>query len=126
MKKKKLTASEKGMKVNEQRFAMIIILTNTLDAENGVSDKIKSAICSSLINLMDNSFIPDDDDSLKDLINISIDRFCAEMEDKHEVENYRSNLEDTVRNARKMVDEIKKKIERIREGEDILKNICLN
>lgn len=125
MRKKKLTADEKGMKVNEQRFALVVILTNVLDTPQ-VSDKIKSAICSSLINIMEYSFIPGDDDGLKELIDISIDKFCAEMEEKHEVENYREKLVETVKNARKLVDEIKKKIERIKEGEDILKGICLN
>ena len=126
MRKKKLTAEERGMKVNEQRFALIVLLCNVLDTEKGVSDNIKSAICSSLMNVMEQSFIPKDDEPLANLINNSIDGFCARMEEQHDIENYRDRLMDSVITARKLVDELKKKVERIREGEDILKNICLN
>ena len=126
MKKKKLTASEKGMKVNEQRFAMIIILCNLLETENGVSMSVKSATAASLMNMMEMSMIPGDDDGLKDLINNSINQFCYEVEMKHEIENYRNRLMESVLASRKLVDEMKAKIDRIREGEDLLKNICLN
>ncbi len=126
MRKKKLTAGEKAIRVNEQRFAMTIILCNLLEAENGVSMIIKSATAASLINMMEMSMIDDDDDGLKNLINNAIDQFCYEVETKHEVENYRSRLMESVLASRKLVDEIKQKIGRIKEGEDILKNICLN
>jgi hypothetical protein len=126
MRKKKLTADEKGLKVNEQRFALIVLLCNVLDTENGVSDKIKSAICSSLINVMEQSFIPKDDDVFANLINNSIDVFCFSMEEKHGIENYREHLMESVITARKLVDELNKKVQRIKEGEDILKGICLN
>jgi hypothetical protein len=126
MKKKKLTKDEKGMKVNEQRFAMTIILCNLLEAENGVSMRIKSATAASLMNMMEMSMIDEDDDTLKNLINNAIDQFCYEVETKHEVENYRGRLMESVLASRKLVDEMKQKIERIKQGEDILKNICLN
>ena len=126
MKKKKLTKEEKAMKVNEQRFAMIIILCNLLEAENGVSMSIKSATAASLMNMMEMSMIAEDDDDFKNLINNSIDQFCYEVETKHDIENYREKLEKSVQEARKLVDEMKVKIERIKQGEDILKNICLN
>jgi hypothetical protein len=126
MKKKKLTKDEKGMKVNEQRFAMTIILCNLLEAENGVSIGIKSATAASLMNMMEMSMIDEDDDILINLINNAIDQFCYEMEIKHQVENYRGRLVESVLASRKLVDEMKQKIERIKQGEDILKNICLN
>lgn len=126
MRKKKLTADEKGIKVNEQRFALIVLLCNVLDTEKGVSDNIKSAICSSLMNVMEQSFIPGDDDAFLNLINNSIDEFCASMEEKHGIENYRDHLMESVKTARKLVDELNKKVQRIKEGEDILKGICLN
>lgn len=126
MKKKKLTKEERTMKVNEQRFAMVVILCNLLEAENGVSMSIKSATAASLINIMEMSMIPGDDDGLKDLINNSINQFCYEIETKHDIENYRGRLEKSVSVARGLVDEMKAKIDRIRQGEDILKNICLN
>ncbi len=126
MKKKKLTKDEMGMKVNEKRFAMTIILCNLLEAENGVSMRIKSATAASLMNMMEMSMIDEDDDTLKNLINNAIDQFCYEVETKHEVENYRGRLMESVLASRKLVDEMKQKIERIKQGEDILKNICLN
>jgi len=126
MKKKKLTKDEKGIKVNEQRFAMTIILCNLLEAENGVSMGIKSATAASLMNMMEMSMIDEDDDTLKKLINNAIDQFCYEMEAKHDIENYRGRLMESVLASRKLVDEMKQKIERIKQGEDILKNICLN
>ena len=126
MKKKKLTASEKGLRVNEQRFALIITLCNVLDSETGVDSNIKSAICASLINMMNTSFIPGDDDGLKNLINNSIDAFCLEMITEKGIEDYRAVLEKQVKQAKTIVDAINKKIERIKDGEDILNNICLN
>ena len=126
MKKKKLTKEERAMKANEQRFAMTIILCNLLEAENGVSMHIKSATAASLMNMMEMSMIDKDDDTLKKLINNAIDQFCYEVETKHEIENYRDRLMESVLASRKLVDEMKAKINRIREGEDILKNICLN
>lgn len=126
MKKKKLTASEKGLRVNEQRFGLIITLCNILDSETGVDSNIKSAICASLINIMNTSFIPGDDDGLKNLINNSIDAFCLEMITEKGIEDYRAVLEKQVKQAKTIVDAINKKIERIKDGEDILNNICLN
>lgn len=126
MRKKKLTAGEKNLKINEQRFALIILLCNVLDSERGVNAQIKSAICASLINMMEVSFIDGDDEPLANLINNSIDNFCKEVEEEKGIENYREHLLDSVRQARGLVDRLNEKIKRIKEGEDILKNICLN
>ena len=125
MRKKKLTAGEKNLKINEQRFALIILMCNVLDSEKGVSSSIKSAICASLINMMEVSFITEDE-PLANLINNSIDNFCREVEEEKGVENYRSQLMESVEQARGLVDKLNEKIKRIKEGEDILKNICLN
>jgi len=126
MRKKKLTAGEKNLKINEQRFALIILLCNVLDSERGVNAQIKSAICASLINMMEVSFIDGDDEPLANLINNSIDNFCKEVEEEKGIENYREHLLDSVKQARGLVDRLNEKIKRIKEGEDILKNICLN
>jgi len=126
MKNKKLTASEKGMLVNEQRFSMIVLLCNILDAEDGVSDSIKSAVAASLLNMIAMSFIPEDDDVFADLINYSIDNFCKNIEEKTGIEDYRSTLGESVAMAKHIVDKINEKARRIKEGEEILKNICLN
>jgi hypothetical protein len=125
MRKKKLTAGEKNLKINEQRFALIILLCNVLDSERGVSSNIKSAICASLINMMEVSFIAEDE-PLANLINNSIDNFCSEVEEKKGIENYRNKLLESVEQARGLVDKLNEKIKRIKDGEDILKNICLN
>lgn len=122
---KKDSLEDKFHKVNEQRFATIVILCNVLDTEEGVTDHIKSAICASLINMLERS-MNDEDTGLVNLINNSIDNFCAEIEAKRGIENYRGTLSETVNIAKKIVGEIKKKAQRIKEGEDILKGICLN
>ncbi len=126
MRKKKLTAGERNIRVNEQRFAMTIILCNLLEAENGVSMAIKSATAASLLNMMEMSMIDGDDDAFKNLINNAIDQFCYEVENKHEIENYRGRLMESVNRAKGLVDEMKAKIDRIQDGDNILKNICLN
>ena len=120
-----MSLDNKMMKLNEQRFATIIILCNVLDSEEGVTDHIKSAICASLINMLERS-MNDDDTALVNLINNSIDNFCAVVEAKKGIENYRDTLTETVDIAKKIVSEIKNKAKRIQEGEDILKSICLN
>jgi hypothetical protein len=126
MKNKKLTASEKGMLVNEQRFSMIVLLCNVLDAENGVSDAVKSAVAASLLNTIEMSFIPADDDVFADLINYSIDNFCKSIEEKTGIEDYRSTLGESVAMAKKIIDKVNEKARRIKEADEILKNICLN
>ena len=120
-----MSLDDRTMKLNEQRFATIVILCNVLDTEEGVSDHIKSAICASLINMLERS-MNDDDTGLVNLINNSIDNFCAVVEAKRDIENYRETLTDTVNLAKQLVDELNTKARRIKEGEDILKSICLN
>jgi hypothetical protein len=122
---KKNNLEEKYQKVNEQRFATIVILCNILDTEKGVSDHIKSAICASLINMLERS-MNDEDEPLVNLINNSIDNFCAVVEAKKGIENYRDTLTDTVNLAKRLIDELNTKARRIKEGEEILKNICMN
>jgi len=120
-----MSLEKKYQKLNEQRFATIVILCNILDTEKGVSDHIKSAVCASLINMLERS-MNDEDEPLVNLINNSIDNFCAVVEAKRDIENYRDTLTETVDIAKKIVSEINKKAKRIKEGEDILKGICLN
>ena len=122
---KKNNLEEKYQKVNEQRFATIVILCNILDTEEGVTDHIKSAICASLINMLERS-MNDDDTPLVNLINNSIDNFCAKVEEQRGIQNYRDTLNETVDMAKKILNKINGKAKRIKEGEDILKGICLN
>lgn len=68
----------------------------------------------------------DEDEPLVNLINNSIDSFCAVVEAKRGIENYRDTLTETVDMAKKIVNKINEKVKRIKEGEDILKGICLN
>jgi len=124
--KKKLTAGERNIKINEQRFSMIIILCNILESEKGVSKHIKSAIAASLISMMDKSMITKEEEPLKNLINNAIDIFCAQVELENGIENYREYLLETVEQAKEIVDEMKQKMNRIAEGDSILKGICLN
>jgi hypothetical protein len=126
MNKKKITAGEKGMLVNEQRFSMIVLLCNILDAKEGVSNSIKSAVAASLINMIEMSLIPSDDDVFAELLNNSIDNFCKTIEEENDIEDYRLVLSESVSIARSVIGKINEKARRIREADEILKNICLN
>ncbi len=126
MNKKKITASEKAMLVNEQRFSMIVLLCNILDAKEGVSNSIKSAVAASLINMIEMSLIPSDDDVFADLLNHSIDNFCKTIEEENDIEDYRLVLSESVSIARSVIGKINEKARRIREADEILKNISLN
>ena len=126
MKKKKLTASEKGMLVNEQRFSMIVVLCNILDAKEGVTNSVKSAVAASLLNMIEMSFISEDDDVFADLINYSIDNFCKTIEDENDIDDYRSRLLETVSITKDLINQINEKARRIKEADEILKNISLN
>jgi len=126
MNKKKITASEKGMLVNEQRFSMIVLLCNILDAKEGVSNAVKSAVAASLINMIEMSLIPLDDDVFADLLNNSIDNFCKTIEEENDIEDYRLILSESVSIARGVIGKINEKARRIREAEEILRSISLN
>jgi hypothetical protein len=125
MKKKKLTAGEVHNKITEQRFAFAILLCNILDSDE-VANDVKSAVAASLLNTIEMSFISGDDDGLSNLINNSINQFCEKVEEEKGIENYRSKLLETVELTRTVLKRIDEKIQRIREGGDILKGICLN
>ena len=126
MKGKKITASDTGMLVNEQRFSMIVLLCNILDANEGVSNSIKSAVAASLINMIEMSLIPSDDDVFADLLNHSIDNFCKQMEEENDIEDFRLVLSESVSIARGVVDKINEKARRIKEADEILRSISLN
>jgi hypothetical protein len=120
-----MSLDDKIMKLNEQRFATIIILCNILDADSGVSNSVKSAVAASLLSMMERSMI-DEDEPLKNLLNHSIDRFCMEIEETKGIENFKQTLVDRVEEAKGLVDELNAKARRIREADEILKGICLN
>ena len=126
MKDKKITASEKGMLVNEQRFSMIVLLCNILDANEGVSNSIKSAVAASLINMIEMSLIPLDDDVFADLLNNSIDNFCKNMEEENDIEDFRLVLSESVSIAKGVIHEMNEKARRIKEADEILRSISLN
>jgi hypothetical protein len=118
------------MKLQEQRITAILILTNVLEQPEGVSVHVKSAIASSLMNMMETSMLDKDDEPFKNIINNAIDNFCLEVEESSGIENYRAVLEEKIKFAKKILKSVKKelkaKADRIKEGDDILKGICLN
>lgn len=126
MNKKKITASDKGMLVNEQRFSMIVLLCNILDAKEGVSNSVKSAVAASLINMIEMSLIPSDDDVFADLLNNSIDNFCKTMEEENDIEDFRLVLSESVSIAKSVIHEMNEKARRIKEADEILRSISLN
>jgi hypothetical protein len=105
---------------------MIVVLCNILDSEQGVSNSVKSAVAASLLNMIEMSFIPSDDDVFADLINHSIDNFCRNVEDETGVDDYRAKLLEGVSLAKDVINKINEKARRIKEADEILKNICLN
>jgi len=119
-----MSLETKIQKLNEQRFATIVILCNVLDGD-GVDVNIKSAIAASLLNMMDRSMNPEDK-PLVQLMNLSIDNFCKQIEESDGIEDYRSQLLSQVLIAKDIIDKIKEKEKRISDGETILKGICLN
>ena len=120
-----MSLDDKIMKLNEQRFSTIVILCNILDADSGVSNSVKSAVAASLMSMMERSMI-EEDEPLKNLLNHSIDRFCLEIEQTKGIDNFKQTLIDRVEEAKELVAELNQKAKRIKEGEDILKGICLN
>jgi hypothetical protein len=74
---------------------------------------------------MEVSFI-DEDEPLANLINNSIDNFCREIEERNGIPNYREMLIQSVIDSKQILEKLNEKVKRIREGEDILKNISLN
>ena len=111
-------------KLNTQRFTMVIILCNVLESLN-VPYQPKAAVAASLLEMMD-SCMDKEDKQLIDLINHSIDIFCEEVENEKGIEDFRAFLLKQVLEAKDLISEFKEKQNRIKEGEDILKRICLN
>ncbi len=72
------------------------------------------------------SLIPSDDDVFADLLNHSIDNFCKTIEEENDIEDYRLVLSESVSIARSVIGKINEKARRIREADEILKNISLN
>jgi len=129
--------NKEWIKLQEQRYTAIIILTNILEQPEGITTHVKSAVAASLINMMEKSMTNADDEPVRNLINNSIDSFCLEVEMEKGIENYRQVLEEKVKLAKSILKKIKKVIKqkadetverekRIKDGEDILKGICLN
>ena len=56
----------------------------------------------------------------------SIDNFCKSIEEKTGMDDYRSTLGESVAMAKKIIDKVNEKARRIKEADEILKNICLN
>ena len=48
------------------------------------------------------------------------------MEEKTGIEDYRATLTDSVAITKQIIDKINEKARRIKEADEILKNICLN
>lgn len=130
--KKRLTKAEKEKRLEAQRLSLGFIVGNILDAESGVSDAVKGAVCSSLMNMFEENNL-EFYDKLQNLLNEKIDGYCFEMEEKTGVEDYKEFLWQQVKNAREIMETLKKvqkqkieRINRIMEGDEILSKINLN
>jgi hypothetical protein len=116
-------------KSKEVKIKMGLILSNILTNKD-IPLHIKCAVGTSLTDILDNDLSETEDADIVKHLNKSIDVLCEEMKETHGVEDFRKEMRETVTMAKKMSKEIMKEIKakqkRVKEGEDILKGICLN
>lgn len=112
---------DKIKKSNEQRCIMALTLVNIMKQTDGVSIQLRSAIAASLIDMID-TFMLDEDKDLIRILNEGIDAVCEDAKE-HGVNDLRSTLKKTIKNAREVIEEHARRVE---EGQSILNQINLN
>lgn len=116
---------DKIRKSNEQRLKMACTLVNVMKQSEGATLELRTAVAASLLEMLQYDMLTEDRDLVK-LLDEAIDYVCTEARETRGVEDLRSSLVEMVERARKMIDEINKKEERVNVGEDILKTINFN
>lgn len=116
---------DKIRKSNEQRLKMACTLVNVMKQSEGATLELRTAVAASLLEMLQYDMLTEDKDLVK-ILDEAIDYVCTEARETRGVEDLRSNLVEMVERARKMIDEINKKEERVNVGEDILKTINFN
>jgi hypothetical protein len=106
-------------KTNDQRIKMSLLLYNIMKNTNGQCGlELRSAVAASVVEMLDTSMIAEDKDLIK-LLNEAVDNVCDAVREKYGIEDFRSNLNNIIQQS-------KEQIERISEGEEILKSLNLD
>jgi len=103
-------------KTNEQRVTMALLITNVM-ASPLVDIATKSAMAATLLNMLDTCMIAEDTELIK-VLNTAINEVNEEAK-----EYGQDNLIESLNQIR---NEVKQKMERIDEGESILKGLDLD
>jgi hypothetical protein len=109
-------------KTNDQRIAMALTLINVMKQTEKVSIEIRTAVAAAMIDMLDTHMIDEDRDLIK-VINDGIDSVCNDAEKNHGVKNLRQSLRGIIATSKEV---IAQQINRVNEGESILKSINLN
>jgi len=110
---------ERIEKTNDQRIKMALTLYNIMKNTSGQADlQLRSAVAASVIEMLDTSMIAEDKD-LINLLNEGVDNVCNAVKEQYGITDFRSALNG-------MIKQTHEQIERIEQGEDILKSLNLN
>lgn len=109
---------EKIEKSNEQRMKMMFTLINVMKNTKESSLELRTAVATSVLEMLDTSMLPEDT-LLVQLLDDAVNSVCKQAETDRGIPNMKENL-------RKIIDVSREKVERMTEGESILKNINLN
>lgn len=109
-------------KTNDQRIAMALTLINVMKQTEKVSIEIRTAVAAAMIDMLDTHMIDEDRDLIK-VINDGIDSVCNDAEKNHGVKNLRQSLRGIIATSKEV---IAQQINRVNDGESILKSINLN
>jgi len=113
---------ERIRKTNDQRSKMALTLLNVMKQAGQSSLALRSAVAASMLEMLETSMIEEDKD-LIGILNEGINDVCKEAKEEHGIEDYRSQLMQTVKFAQSVIDE---RIGRMKEGEDILSKVNFN
>lgn len=102
-------------KTNDQRVVMALTIVNVMKHTEGASIQIRSAVAASMMEMLNKHMIPEDTDLIK-MIDESINELCEEARINYGVEDLRMGLCNSI-------EIVEEQVERIKEGDDILKGI---
>jgi hypothetical protein len=111
--------AERIAKTNDQRIKMSLVLFNIMKNTSGQADlQLRSAVAASVIEMLDTSMITEDKDLIK-LLNEGVDNVCNAVKEQYGITDFRSTLNG-------MIKQTHEQIQRIEQGEEILKGLNLD
>lgn len=106
-------------KTNDQRIKMSLVLFNIMKNTSGQADlQLRSAVAASVIEMLETSMIAEDKDLIK-LLNEGVDTVCSDVKSEYGIEDFRGTLNT-------MVKKTHEQLERVEQGENILKSLNLD